>query len=25
LLYNFDQLSDENKMVRDIEQVLAGA
>jgi protein SCO1 len=25
LLYNFDQLSDSNKMVRDIEQVLAGA
>ena len=25
LLYNFDQLSDANKMVRDIEQVLAGA
>jgi protein SCO1 len=25
LLYNFDQLSDSNKVVRDIEQVLAGA
>ena len=25
LIYNFDQLSDANKMVRDIEQVLAGA